>query len=167
MSRSHQTRNGRRPRAARRILLVEDHHALATLRRAFLAEQGYEVVCAGNGDDARRLLQSQRFHLVVADAMLPPPGLSAAASLATLSGWEVAAAARRRGVPVILSSGWPVRLPGRQLQELGVDYLCPKPCSLNRLLHLVEAALKKPAAVPASERPARKPGTKGSVRKPR
>jgi len=125
---------------------VEDHQLLANLRRDFLCQQGFEVVCAGDGRQAKRLLKERTFDLVVTDSVLPQT-----------SGWELAGLAKRQGLPVILSSGWPVRLSREQVAARGVDMLCPKPSSLNQLLLSVHAMLQKMG----------RPGTKGSVRKPR
>ncbi|MBI4464459.1 MAG: response regulator [Acidobacteria bacterium] len=115
-----------------RILLVEDHQALATMRRAVLMQHGYEVVCAADGKEACRLLYQESFDLVVTDSELP-----------RASGWEVASAAKKQNLPVILSSGWPIRLTRRQIATRGVDYIAPKPCTLERLLTLIETALVK------------------------
>jgi CheY-like chemotaxis protein len=173
MSRSRQNRRARNRMEKGRILLLEDHIALASLRRDFLVGHGYEVVCSKSGEDALRLLESQPFQLLVADALLAPaePGdgtrRCGAPPPQAVSGWEVAAVAKQRGVPVILSSGWPVRLGALELRNLGVDPLCPKPCSLDQLLHVMETALTQSAAAAPQTRRSRKPGTKGSVRKPR
>ena len=118
-----------------RILLLEDHMALASLRRDFLIGQGYEVTCSSTGEEASRLLESRSFHLLIADALLTADGQDT-----KKSGWDVAMIAKARGVPVILSSGWPVRLGAKELRNRGIDYLCPKPCSLHQLLGLIENA---------------------------
>lgn len=102
------------------------------MRQTFLAHNGYEVVCARDGRDASRLLGQETFDLVITDSELP-----------LASGWEVAAAAKERAIPVILSSGWPVRLRPEEVVRRGVDFVASKPCGLDQLLHLVEAALKK------------------------
>lgn len=115
----------------KRILLVEDHVAINTLRSIFLRGEGYEVVCAHDGSEAHRLLETEPFHIVVTDSALPQR-----------SGWEVASFACKLGLPVIMSSGWPVRMSAEEVSAWGVDYLCPKPCSLNQLLLLVERALR-------------------------
>ena len=117
---------------SRRILLVEDHQQLADLRRAVLTLHGYEVVCAADGKQACRLLDQQSFDLVVTDSELPK-----------VSGWEVATAAKKQDLPVILSSGWPVRLSPQQAATRGVDFVAPKPCTLQHLLALIETALAK------------------------
>ena len=121
------------PRA--RILLVEDHEPLASLRADLLAQQGYQVVCARDGRKALRLLPAQSFDLVITDSELPHA-----------LGWEVASAANRWRLPVILSSGWPVRLSPRQIALRGVDLVAPKPCTLQQLLKLVQVALAHRAA---------------------
>jgi two-component system response regulator VicR len=118
------------PRA--RILLVEDHEPLAALRAAFLAQQGYQVACVRDGQKALRLLPGQSFDLVITDSELPHA-----------SGWEVASVAKRWRVPVILSSGWPVRLSPEQIAMRGVDLVAPKPCTLQHLLELVQTALAR------------------------
>jgi CheY-like chemotaxis protein len=115
--------------AANRILLVEDHEALAAVRCAVLRKQGYGVVLTPDGVEACRLIESESFDLVVTDARLPAG-----------SGWEVARAAKRRRsrLPVILSTGWP--LPPRPQD---VDYILSKPSSLAHFLALVHRALQK------------------------
>ncbi|MBI3894387.1 MAG: response regulator [Acidobacteria bacterium] len=110
-----------------RILLVEDHQALAALRCTILNRSGYDVVCTGDGEEACRLLNREVFDLVVTDAMLPKG-----------SGVEVASAAQKHHLPVIFSSGWPSE-KARQV----ADWVIPKPCSLSEFLRLVDSALQK------------------------
>ena len=111
-----------------RILLVEDHEAVAALRYVLLTRQGHQIVLTGDGQEACRLLDQESFDLVVTDAELPAG-----------SGREVAMAAKRQHVPVILSTCWPqhaARLPG-------VDFVAAKPSSVAEFLSLVQSALKK------------------------
>ena len=124
--------DGSRKPSLRRILLVEDHAPLADLRRAYLEEAGFEVICARDGKQALRLLDAEVFQVVVTDATLPDA-----------SGWEVASVAKQRGLPVILSSGSPVRMRAAQARTRGVDFICPKPSSLAQLRSLIQAALRK------------------------
>ena len=112
-----------------RILLVEDHEALAVLRCALLRLQGYEIVLAADGREACRLLEQEPFDLVVTDVELPEG-----------SGWDVATAAKKHQLPVILSTGWPLR--ALNLPE--VDFVIAKPSSVAEFLSLVHSALKKP-----------------------
>ena len=112
-----------------RILLVEDHEALAVLRCAILRQQGYEIVSTADGREACRLLEQQPFDLVVTDAELPEG-----------SGWEVATAAKKQHLPVILSTGWPIRAA----HSPEVDFVITKPSSVAEFLSLVHSVLKKP-----------------------
>ena len=115
-----------------RILIVEDHLPLANMRRAVLTHQGYDVVCASDGKEACQLLSREHFDLVVTDSELPKA-----------SGWEVATAAKRHKLPVILSSGWPLRMAPEQAATRGVDFVAPKPCTIDQLLSLIATALRK------------------------
>lgn len=131
-------RTGHRPALSPlpRILLVEDHPTLAALRCAMLRKQKYAVVWTGDGQEACRLLETEPFNLVVTDSVLPSG-----------SGWEVARAAKKRGLPVILSTGWP--LPP---QARGVDYILRKPSSLSQFLGLIQRALGKAESKPDEAR---------------
>jgi PAS domain S-box-containing protein len=57
-----------RPRRSR-LLVVDDEVQLARLIRSFLAD--YDVKLAFNGEDARRLLETESFDLVLCDLMMP------------------------------------------------------------------------------------------------
>lgn len=112
--------------ATGRILLVEDHESLAAMRCAVLRKQGYAVVLTADGLEACRLLEREAFDLVVTDARLPSG-----------SGWDVARAAKRSRLPVILTTGWP--LPP---QISDADYILGKPSSLAQFLSLIHRALE-------------------------
>ncbi|HEY7679137.1 MAG TPA: response regulator [Terriglobia bacterium] len=107
-----------------RILLVEGHAPLAAMRRAFLIQHGYEVVWARDGQEGCRLVQSEPFDLVVTDAELPKA-----------SGWEVAGLAKEHALPVILSSGWPLRLRREEVAARGVDLSISKTMQSGRSAH--------------------------------
>jgi DNA-binding response OmpR family regulator len=113
---------------APRILLVEDHQALAALRCAVLREQQYAVVLTRDGEEACRLLETEPFDLVVTDSELPSG-----------SGSEVARTAKKHRLPVILSTGWPLR----SLHSKDVDFVLTKPSSITRFLALIHTALQK------------------------
>ena len=124
----------KRRASAGRILLVEDHESLAALRCAVLRKQGYTVVLTADGLEACRLLQCEAFDLVMTDARLPSG-----------SGWDVARAAKKIRLPVILTTGWP--LPPRIVDA---DYILGKPSSLAQFLALIHHALgdAEPSASP-------------------
>ncbi|MGH9786556.1 MAG: response regulator [Terriglobia bacterium] len=123
-----------------RILLVEDHRSLAALRCAVLRGQKYAVVLTADGREACRLLESEPFDLVITDSELPSG-----------SGWEVARAAKKRRLPVILSTGWP--LGSRRSRD--VDYVLAKPSTMTRFLTLIHTALQKTKSPAPELTPAR------------
>jgi response regulator RpfG family c-di-GMP phosphodiesterase len=61
------------PRAARKILVVDDHHANVELFREWLASDGYDVVTAGSGDAALAAVVQELPDLVLLDLTMPEP----------------------------------------------------------------------------------------------
>jgi DNA-binding NtrC family response regulator len=58
----------------RRLLIVDDEEEVRVALRQVLDADGYEIVEAGDGSTALTLLQSQPFHVVISDQIMP--GLS-------------------------------------------------------------------------------------------
>jgi two-component system chemotaxis response regulator CheY len=56
---------------AKKILIVDDSSSVRTVARMALREKGYDVVEAGNGQEALKVLQSDRCHLVISDVNMP------------------------------------------------------------------------------------------------
>jgi DNA-binding response OmpR family regulator len=87
---------GRRERAIRRILIVEDEPLIAFDNEHLLGESGYEVV--GTVDslaDAMRVIGEQQIDLILSDIKLNGDG----------DGMDVARAAAARDVPVLFVTG--------------------------------------------------------------
>ncbi|MCX5797422.1 MAG: hybrid sensor histidine kinase/response regulator [Elusimicrobia bacterium] len=59
------------PRAARRLLVVDDSPTVREVERQLLEKQGYEVDMSINGMDAWNALQSQRYDAVISDIDMP------------------------------------------------------------------------------------------------
>src|SRR5213596_2164066 len=75
-----------------RILLVDDEESIQTLLSFPLRKDGYEVVLAGDGDEALKRFGEGTFDLVVLDVMMP-----------VLDGFEVCKRLRARStVPSIM-----------------------------------------------------------------
>src|ERR1700682_6579780 len=55
------------------ILLVEDSKFLRVATERILTKAGYQVIWAGDGDDALELAGSSLPHLIVLDMLLPKP----------------------------------------------------------------------------------------------
>ncbi|HWZ37840.1 MAG TPA: ATP-binding protein [Bradyrhizobium sp.] len=90
---------GAMPGGSERILLVEDNEDLLEVTSAMLASSGYRVLCARNGSEAIRILDSGReFDLLLSDIVMPngPNGI------------ELAREAKRRSnkIKILLTSGY-------------------------------------------------------------
>jgi DNA-binding response OmpR family regulator len=87
---------GKRERAIRRIVIVEDEPLIAFDNEHMLGEAGYEVVATvDNLADVTRLLGEESFDLILCDIQLRGDG----------DGMDVARAAAARNVPVLFVSG--------------------------------------------------------------
>ena len=80
---------------AKKILLVEDEKNLRTLYQERLSEEGYEIVPAGNGEEALRKLKKAKPDLVLMDIVMP--GLDGIQLLSMIR-------ANDRAIPVIFHS---------------------------------------------------------------
>jgi PAS domain S-box-containing protein len=98
------------PRAAT-ILLVDDEELVRVGTADLLADLGYQVVQAGSGSEALRLLRQDGFDILVTDYLMPG-----------MNGAELAREARARvpGLPVLLITGYSniAEGPGMELPRL-------------------------------------------------
>jgi signal transduction histidine kinase/HAMP domain-containing protein len=86
------------PTGSGRILLVEDDDDILELTSVALTQLGYQVVCARDGEKAKRMLASgQEFDLLFSDVVMPPG----------IDGVELAREATRlnKGIKILLTSG--------------------------------------------------------------
>jgi DNA-binding response OmpR family regulator len=87
---------GKRERAIRRILIVEDEPLVAFDNEHLLNEAGYEVVATvDNLADAVRVIEEEKLDLILSDIALRGDG----------DGADVARAAAVKSVPVLFVSG--------------------------------------------------------------
>ncbi|MEA3179594.1 MAG: two-component system, chemotaxis family, chemotaxis protein CheY [Gammaproteobacteria bacterium] len=56
---------------AKKILIVDDSASVRTVARMALNEAGYEIIEAGNGQEALQKLSGERVHLIVSDVNMP------------------------------------------------------------------------------------------------
>lgn len=102
---------------AKKILLIEDEKILSDLLRRRLAQEGYDVEIADNGEDGWEALKKNKPDLILLDIVMPKK-----------DGFEILADINKdeelKRVPVIVisNSGQPLEI--KRLQELGVkDWL--------------------------------------------
>jgi len=124
------------------ILVVEDENALVTLLRYNLEREGFQVIEAGDGEEALLLAREQQPDLILLDWMLP-----------LLSGIEVCRQLRRlpetRNVPIIMLTARGEE--GDKLRGLdsGADDYVTKPFSPSELIARVRAVIRR--ARPSTE----------------
>jgi CheY-like chemotaxis protein len=122
--------------AQKTILLVEDQAVVRELLANVLAESGYSVLTASDGDSALALAGTAVFDLMLTDLMMP-----------RMSGWDLAQRVRalHPRIKVIFMSGSSgEQLVRQQPAGAGVAFL-QKPFSMQALSAKVRQMLAKPS----------------------
>jgi two-component system phosphate regulon response regulator PhoB len=118
------------------ILVVEDEGDILELLKYNLAQEGYEIIPATNGEAALQAIAQKKPHLILLDLMLPGIG-----------GLEVCRLLKQQsdtaGIPVIM-----VTAKGEEADvvvglELGADDYLAKPFSMKVLVARVRAVLRR------------------------
>ncbi len=126
------------------VLVVEDRASLRRMMRTALAQAGYAVTVAAEGDQGLELAGTGRFALVLTDLRLPGA-----------SGLEILGASRavRPEVPVIvLTAHGTVQVAVDAMKAGAADFL-EKPIDVDDLLRLVESHLSRRTASRVLEAP--------------
>jgi len=126
---------------AETILIAEDHERLHELARETLANLGYDVVLASDGEEAVRVFQANRdrIDLLLLDAVLPK--INGSEAYARIS-------AEKQDVPVIFATGYSPEMELlHSAQELGLTVL-QKPYVPREMARRVRETLdRQPARV--------------------
>jgi DNA-binding NtrC family response regulator len=113
-----------------RILLVEDEYNVRVLLEHVLLDAGYEVDSAATVAEAKSLLDSVRYDLLLADGRLPDG-----------TGMTLADQAEESGIKALIITGYAF-----QLAELGRYEFLMKPVRPAELVDAIERILGAPAA---------------------
>ena len=116
------------------VLIVEDDEVLAGVMRRHLAQAGYDVELAADGDRGLRKLRFERPDVCVVDLMMPGT-----------DGWGVIEQMRAEGVdiPVIVLSARSSEHDKVHTLGIGADDYLVKPASMRELVARVDAALRR------------------------
>ncbi len=115
----------------KRILIVEDDTSIAELQKDYLQMSGYEVVCAYDGTEGMKLIESQKFDLVLLDLMLPGK-----------DGFEILHdIAEEKEIPVLIVSAKDEELSKIKALNLGADDYITKPFGMGELVARVKGHL--------------------------
>jgi len=119
-----------------RVLVVEDSPTIVQVVKYFLELEGYEVLCAADGEKGLAIARRERPHAVVSDVEMP-----------RMSGIEMVAALRHdpatRDMPVLLLSSQTSVESEAQGLSVGADDYVPKPVEPRRLAARVKALLNR------------------------
>ena len=119
-----------------RILVVEDDPAILRGLADNLTFESYEVLTAGDGEAAYRLLREKKPDLLILDLMLP-----------RMSGYELCRKARSEGIttPILMLTARGEEADRVLGLDLGADDYMTKPFSVRELLARVRALLRRAA----------------------
>ncbi len=119
-----------------RILLVEDNEISRDILSRRLRKAGYEILVAGDGDQAITEAEAQHPDLILLDMTLPG-----------IDGWEAArelrARGETRGIPVIALTAHTLPADRDRAIEAGCNEYEPKPVEFPSLLRKIEALLTR------------------------
>ncbi len=117
-----------------KILVVDDEGRMRKLVKDFLVRKGYDVLEAGDGEEALEVFYRERdIALIILDVMMPK-----------LNGWEVCREVRETSrVPIIMLTAKGDESDELNGFELGADEYISKPFSPKILVARVEAILRR------------------------
>ena len=117
-----------------KFLVVDDESRMRKLVRDFLVRQDYEVLEAGDGEEALDIFYREKdIALLILDVMMPK-----------MNGWEVCREVRENSkVPIIMLTAKSDESDELMGFDLGVDEYISKPFSPKILVARVEAILRR------------------------
>ena len=115
----------------KRILVVDDEPGIRRLYSEELEDEGYAVRLASNGEEARRIVDSEEIDLVILDIRMEKED-----GLAALSGIKKV----RRDLPVILNSAYPTFKS--DFKSWLADFYVVKSSDLDQLKEKINQLLK-------------------------
>ncbi|RHO89659.1 DNA-binding response regulator [Ruminococcus sp. AF41-9] len=119
---------------ALKILVVDDESRMRKLVRDFLTKKNFQVLEAGNGEEAMDIFYNEKdIALIILDVMMPK-----------MDGWEVCREIRKNSkVPIIMLTARSDERDELLGFDLGVDEYISKPFSPKILVARVEAILRR------------------------
>jgi PAS domain S-box-containing protein len=117
-----------------KILIVDDEQDICEMLSRWLSSEGYECASASRGREAIGLLESQEFHLVVTDVIMPD-----------MSGIELLEIIGRKysHMAVLIGTGFDDRGTAKKVLELGAFGYMIKPFKRNEFLANVANSLER------------------------
>jgi two-component system alkaline phosphatase synthesis response regulator PhoP len=121
-----------------KVLVVDDDPGIVKVVRAYLQQDGFQVVVAYDGKKAMQIARHEKPDLVVLDLMLPE-----------MDGWDVCRALRKESeVPIVMLTARVEESDKLVGLELGADDYVTKPFSPRELVARVRAVLRRVQGLP-------------------
>jgi two-component system alkaline phosphatase synthesis response regulator PhoP len=117
-----------------KVLVVDDEQSIVTLLQYNLEQAGYEVITAMDGEEGKRLAETESPDLLVLDLMLPK-----------IDGMEVCKQLRQKNIstPILMLTAKDDELDKILGLELGADDYMVKPFSPREVIARVKAILRR------------------------
>ncbi|MBR1736016.1 MAG: response regulator transcription factor [Firmicutes bacterium] len=126
---------------AKKILVVDDEQSIVNIIAYNLKKEGYEVICAEDGEQGYEAAQSEDPDLILLDIMMPK-----------MDGYEVCRKIREKSdVPIIMLTARADEVDKVMGLETGADDYVTKPFGVRELMARVKANLRR--SEPAKETP--------------
>lgn len=118
------------------VLVVDDEEVIRRLVQDTLLSFGYSVFLASDGEEALELLEEKvnEIDLVILDVVMP--GLKSSQVFKRMKELD-------SSLPVIVSSGFDIEGPVRELLDMGAVKFIEKPYRVEDLIQAVEEVLGK------------------------
>ena len=125
----------------KKIIVADDEELIRRLVSDFLTAEGYEPLCADDGDVALKLWEENPdTALLILDIMMP-----------NMDGWEVTRKIRETSdVPIIMLTARSLEYDQLTAFDAGADDYVTKPCSPSVLMKRVAALLRRREGAPNS-----------------
>lgn len=121
---------------SKRVLVVDDEKLIVKGIRFSLEQDGMEVVCAYDGEEALEIARSQKFDIILLDVMLPG-----------LSGFEVCQQIREfSDVPIVMLTAKGEDMDKILGLEYGADDYITKPFNILEVKARIKAIMRRTAA---------------------
>ena len=116
-----------------KILVVDDEKNIVDIIAFNLKKEGYEVVCAYDGEEGLKLALAEPLALILLDIMMPK-----------MDGFEVCRAVREKSqVPIIMLTARAEEVDKVLGLELGADDYVTKPFSFRELMARIKANIRR------------------------
>lgn len=114
----------------KRVLVVDDDMPLRGMLAAALRQHGFQVLLAGDGGEAQRVVALHQPHVMLLDLMMPG-----------VNGWDLLQRLKESGylakLPVIVISAHLLVDP-KAILDMGAAAILPKPFNLDELVDVIE-----------------------------